>query len=183
MSGGSYNYLGDRAHARDLVVIPVELEEMARRLADIPGAEAARSATTAVIKQLKGAANIAESLAGVWRAVEWNDSGDGHAGQVPDALAAYAAAHPARAHGEVRPGQVWADRYPGNRGRTIHIDQTDERYAYATVVTNADFTQEHLDADRTSCRDMRGTTTRILLSGVKRGYRLVAAPDQQGSGA
>jgi hypothetical protein len=75
----------------------------------------------------------------------------------------------------VRRGQIWADTTPGNQGRTIRIERTDTRYAYATLVTPAD--------DQSNAV---GRPLRIPHSGHKglREYRLVSDPrasDDEGS--
>jgi hypothetical protein len=67
----------------------------------------------------------------------------------------------------VRTGQIWADTTRGNEGRTIRIERTDTRYAYATLATPADGQDTAL-----------GRPMRIPHDGHKglRGYRLVSGP-------
>lgn len=59
-------------------------------------------------------------------------------------------------------GSLWADNYHGNKGRTIRVDQADERYVYATVITNSDIAQRELDRGTLFARDVRGRSTRVL---------------------
>lgn len=63
---------------------------------------------------------------------------------------------------EITPGQIWADNYHGNKGRTIRVDRVEGQYVHATVVTNSDSAQWHLDRGTLFARDVRGRTTRIL---------------------
>lgn len=89
ISGGSYNYLCDKAHCGEVVDIPADLSEMAERLAGLPYATKAAVDTAAVIEALRTAQEKARRLADVWHAIEWWDSGDWAEDQVMEVLAAY----------------------------------------------------------------------------------------------
>ncbi len=39
---------------------------------------------------------------------------------------------------KVEPGQIWADTYHGNKGRTVRIISLDGRHAVTSVATEAD---------------------------------------------
>ncbi len=76
-------------------------------------------------------------------------------------------------------GQVWADNDPRVAGRTFRIDRIEGAFAYCTVLSNSEETQEDLDRTPppTWSRDARGRTTRIKLARLKptsTGYRLLA---------
>lgn len=68
----------------------------------------------------------------------------------------------------VRPGQVWADRDWRYEGRTIRVERVDDAYAYCTVLTNSNDTQERLDTGHKTPwgsmeTDKRGSETRLML--------------------
>jgi hypothetical protein len=93
VSGGSYNYLAHKAgDAGELAraMFAGELESMAARLDGLgpQGLLAARQ-TRDVARFLAAAETASLGLVDVWHAVEWQDSGDGHAGQVEEALDDY----------------------------------------------------------------------------------------------
>ena len=94
MSGGSFNYLcfaaGDPGALAEKMS---DLTDMAGELERLTDGKRAARATMDVIRLLRGAGLASVPLAEVWRAVEWAISGDGHAGQVREALAAYNAEH------------------------------------------------------------------------------------------
>ena len=92
MSGGSYRYLCYRTY--DLSSRIDEIEEMAKRL-ESSGYSAPASATWGVLRMLAGAKDAADGLAGVWRAVEWADSGDYGEDQVREAVAEFSPARTA----------------------------------------------------------------------------------------
>lgn len=81
MSGGSWDYLfSDDNASRDMI------RAMARQLEETaPGSPAARD--TRLLANLL----FDERLRETWRAIEWEDSGDGHEEQIADAIAAYVA--------------------------------------------------------------------------------------------
>ncbi|WTW93645.1 hypothetical protein OG216_09765 [Streptomycetaceae bacterium NBC_01309] len=93
MSGGSYNYLCDAHELADLLRREHDLKEMADRLAGMGGAEDAARETEELLVQLRQWKVRAEvrvrRLSDVWQAVEWEDSGDGHPGQIGEALSRY----------------------------------------------------------------------------------------------
>lgn len=74
MSGGSYDYLCLRVHA--LEEQRGMLENMAIRLEGLSYAPVAAAQTRRVLRLVDAAGALADSLADVWRAVEWWDSGD-----------------------------------------------------------------------------------------------------------
>lgn len=78
---------------------------------------------------------------------------------------------------DVRPGQVWADNDKRVEGRTLRVDSIEGGKAVCTILTNADYVQRDLDANRGAwVVDKRGKTTRITLSRFRptnTGYRLV----------
>jgi hypothetical protein len=83
MSGGSYNYLCFQ-DALDLA----DLENMARRLAELaPGSAAARD--TAKLAELLRRDVTTDPLREAWRCVEWFDSGDYGEDQARAAIEAY----------------------------------------------------------------------------------------------
>ncbi|MEV5944407.1 hypothetical protein [Streptomyces sp. NPDC051994] len=87
MSGGSYNYLF--CHVRGLEEQRGDLEEMAKRLAELAYAQGAAEATRRVMALLDQAEAASQELAEVWRAVEWWDSGDYGEDQVREAIEEY----------------------------------------------------------------------------------------------
>lgn len=89
MSGGSYDYLADRASAGILIPVDDNLLRMAERLEATPGAERAAADTRAVIAAVEGAQEAAARLYDVWRAVEWADSCDWSEEDVAEAVAKY----------------------------------------------------------------------------------------------
>ncbi len=89
MSGGRFEYLGQRAEWGDLFPVPHELEEMAERLAELPYATKAAADTAAVVETIRSARAQAERLARVWHIVEWWDSGDSGEDQAQEVIAAY----------------------------------------------------------------------------------------------
>lgn len=95
MSGGSYNYLKDAMDLEDLLLKKNELEEMADRLEgmsekEFPGSSAAGRLTRELLVKLglwESHANITiQILSGVWKDVEWWDSGDYGPDQVREGL-------------------------------------------------------------------------------------------------
>lgn len=93
MSGGSYNYLCDATDLDDLAAKRHHLERMAERLAGMAGAEDAARETEELLVMMRQWQIRAEvrikRLRGVWQAVEWEDSNDGHPEQIAEALAKY----------------------------------------------------------------------------------------------
>ena len=89
MSGGSYNYLCDKARWGEVVDIPADLDEMAERLAGLPYAAKAAADTAAVIETLRTAQEQAKELADVWHAIEWWDSNDWGEDQAAKVIAGY----------------------------------------------------------------------------------------------
>lgn len=91
MSGGSYNYLCfqlDAAGHLDLA----DLKAMADRLRELAPDAAATRATCQLYEMLSRVGDdVAGSLADVWHAVEWCDSGDWGEASVVEALATYEA--------------------------------------------------------------------------------------------
>lgn len=82
----------------------------------------------------------------------------------------------------VKVGDVWADNDPRVAGRTIRVDRIEGEYAYCTILTNDDETQQALDnpKGRSRRRDNRSRPTRIKLARFKptsTGYRHVGGPD------
>lgn len=81
MSGGRYDYLCYQRDLDDLISREQTLRAMADRLAALGYAEDAAKETEellVLIRQWKVRAEVrAKRLAGVWKAVEWFDSGDG----------------------------------------------------------------------------------------------------------
>ncbi|MGW2520448.1 hypothetical protein ACWC09_26235 [Streptomyces sp. NPDC001617] len=82
MSGGSYDYL--YFQVSEFGGHREQLERMAERLEGLSYATEAAAATRRIL-ELTGD----ERLTGVWRAVEWWDSGDYSEDQVRKAVAAY----------------------------------------------------------------------------------------------
>lgn len=74
------------------------------------------------------------------------------------------------APGPVRPGQIWADKYPGNKGRTVRVAEVEATHAVVEVATEAD--------NSWSSGNTLGRRTRVGWDrkGL-RGYRLVSEPD------
>jgi hypothetical protein len=101
MSGGSYNYLHELNHG--LEGQRSDIEAMRDRLlamsegdhTELPQAAAAQAAaaTQNVLDLLNQARTHAQTLRGVWHAVEWRDSGDYGDNQVAEALTAYQEQH------------------------------------------------------------------------------------------
>ncbi|GHB55518.1 hypothetical protein GCM10010331_49180 [Streptomyces xanthochromogenes] len=87
MSGGSYNYLF--LHTRGLERQRGDLEEMAERLGELDFAQDAAEATRRVLSLLDQAEAASQTLAKVWRAVEWWDSGDSDEDQVRESVIEY----------------------------------------------------------------------------------------------
>jgi Zn-dependent oligopeptidase len=92
MSGGSYEYLcwtqpGDLLHKTD------QLEAMVERLDGLPYAREAANQTREVLQEVRGFIEEMdrhrEDLAGVWKAVEWWDSGDSSEDDAREAIAEY----------------------------------------------------------------------------------------------
>lgn len=76
----------------------------------------------------------------------------------------------------VEPGTVWADNFPGNRGRTVRVIAVNERYAHCEVLTIRAASQQYLDrrgADlpprERAAFDVHGRRTRILLTAFRPG--------------
>ena len=91
MSGGSYNYLC-YAEANDLFQKLDDLRRMAERLADLGYEDAAGETTDLLlsIRQCERHFNaIAKRMYGVWRAVEWCDSGDSGEDEIKEAITKY----------------------------------------------------------------------------------------------
>jgi hypothetical protein len=89
VSGGSYNYL---CYAEDISTLGdrvSDLQEMIARLAEIPGAEAARAASAQVLATMEHALRQAQDLHDVWHAVEWHDSCDWSEDQMLEAIQAF----------------------------------------------------------------------------------------------
>lgn len=94
MSGGSYNYICYDWKFFDRVEIPwSDTEEMAARLEELGYADDAAAATRDIIKQFNDARDKLfeehAKLSGVWKAVEWYDSGDGREDSIKAELAEY----------------------------------------------------------------------------------------------
>lgn len=95
MSGGSFDYLCWARDLEDLISKKYALEEMTTHLSELdekeyPGAAAAAEMTSRLLKQIQLWDAHARSSAGlleeVWKAVEWNTSGDWGKDSVKDAL-------------------------------------------------------------------------------------------------
>jgi len=93
MSGGSYNYLCHVYDADDLMRHHADLEVMAQRLERIGCAKDAAKETRNLIADLNAfevRAEVAiQRLRGIWRAVEWTDSGDSTEDSIRQALTEY----------------------------------------------------------------------------------------------
>lgn len=72
-----------------------------------------------------------------------------------------------RPTGHVTPGSVWADNV--QPARTIRVVRIDVNRAVCEVLTNRAHTQAGLDAGERWYRDMRGSTTEILLHAFRSG--------------
>ncbi|MGR6915392.1 hypothetical protein ACU635_14200 [[Actinomadura] parvosata] len=69
----------------------------------------------------------------------------------------------------VRPLQVWADNDKRCSGRTVRVDEVDERFAYCTVLTPREGSTRTGHRVRIAINRMRPTAT---------GYRLISDPSQ-----
>ena len=85
MSGGSFNYLC----RQDLVPARGEVENMLVALREYPESAAAVRQTELVIEHMNAIATLQSSLGEVWKAVEWNHSGDWGSDVVSEALAEF----------------------------------------------------------------------------------------------
>lgn len=93
MSGGSYEYIYDRSDCGELLNRTDVIQEMADRLAGLGYASDAARETEELLltlRQFENRINAMHSrLAGVWKAVEWWDSGDWLEDAVRDAIDKY----------------------------------------------------------------------------------------------
>lgn len=98
MSGGSYGYLELADGLLGLIERRVHLEDVFNRLnsmdeTEFPGAAKAAEKTGAlltIISQYDQTIDVlTDDLKEVWHAVEWEDSNDGFAGQIQEALTEY----------------------------------------------------------------------------------------------
>jgi hypothetical protein len=93
VSGGSYNYLCWTDDLPELLDRAGNLDEMSKRLAGLGYAADAARETEELLLLLRQFHNRAmarvERLSGVWKAVEWWDSGDWGEGRLREALAKY----------------------------------------------------------------------------------------------
>ena len=94
MSGGSYEYLcykdaGDFFNSS----ASEQMERMAERLAGLKYADDAAQETLALLLRIRQTGiywnTIAQRLHGVWKAVEWTDSGDYGPGDIEESLVEY----------------------------------------------------------------------------------------------
>ena len=93
MSGGSYNYLCTALDLEDLHSRRHDLDDMAKRLAELGYAQDAARETEELLlllRQWETRAGVRmRRLADVWKAVEWWDSNDSSETRVHEALAKY----------------------------------------------------------------------------------------------
>lgn len=94
MSGGSYNYLCYKdAHEILSWEGESELKRMADRLSELGYADDAAQETYSLLLQIRQSRNYTSSvidrMSDVWRAVEWNDSGDSNEDSIREALEKY----------------------------------------------------------------------------------------------
>ena len=90
MSGGSYNYMSIDAvdGSKPLGEFRDELAEMARSLAAQGYADEALK-TLLALQHIEQADTIARELKGIWKAVEWTESGDWGPERIREAVCAY----------------------------------------------------------------------------------------------
>lgn len=90
MSGGSYDYLYLAYEVKGLHGRTEDIERMAARLRELGSVKAA-SATLDIIRAKNALDDQAAAMAGVWKAVEWYDSGDWGLEQAQESIAEYEA--------------------------------------------------------------------------------------------
>jgi len=93
MSGGSYDYLGLK-DLDQVCCMEGQLRSMHAKLMSLGAEDAAAAETMMLINAINGSHALIDKLQGVWKSVEWMDSGDWGMENVQSALSAYRRTNP-----------------------------------------------------------------------------------------